>query len=596
MKKLKILPLLLILCLVFTAYDPSAFAIDEPRLKSADAAILVDMYTGQIIYEKEKDMQHSIASLTKVMTALLAVEAVEDGRVSLDDMVEAQEDCLQGLDVSSSNAGIEPGEIMSYKDLLYCALVHSANDACNVLAEYIEGSIAKFVVKMNERAQELGCVNTHYVDTDGMLNRSEGHYSSPYDLSLITREAMSHKLFVEVCSTVDYTVSATNYREAFEIHNTNALVSADGLYGDSYLYTGVIGVKTGFTKPAGYCLISTCKRDDKYLLAIVLGCNGVLTYTFAGEYQNFQDSATLYDWGFQNFSYKDVFLEGEILKRVDVQYAKDGETVALCPDQSIQLLMANDITDDKINIDIETYDDKLVAPISEGDVLGRAEVYFDGEYYTTVNMLAKNSVDIEKSEARKQSIHNFFANGWVKAILIGVPVCIVIFIALSTYLKMKRRQQLRARMEAREMRKNGGQAAGSRQQGNRQSAYGSNRQQRAQTQQRSQQQGQQRRVSVQREDRSAYDNDSDDEELMRRRAAAARRRAAQQAQANIPTAPQRSTQSQSERPQQSRVPSAWQNTQPSSKEQAESQPPSQSTSDTDIDELIRSLGIEFKDL
>ena len=150
--------------------------------------------------------------------------------------MEAQADCLQGLDISSSNAGITPGEVMSFQDLLYCALVHSANDACNVLGTYIAGSIGAFVNMMNNRADQLGCTTTHFVDTNGMLNRTEGHYSCPYDLYLITREAMTHPLFAQVCGTADYTVSATNYRPSFDIHNSNALMSSNGLYGDGYLY------------------------------------------------------------------------------------------------------------------------------------------------------------------------------------------------------------------------------------------------------------------------------------------------------------------------------------------------------------------------
>jgi D-alanyl-D-alanine carboxypeptidase len=184
MKKIRVLPLILIICLVLGAYTPSAYALDKPRLRSADGVILIDLYTGETLFELEPDTEHSIASLTKVMTCLLAVEAVEQGRVTLSEMIEAQPDCKQGMDTSSSNAGIEPGEIMSYKDYLYCAMVSSANEACIVLATYLEGSVGKFVQKMNARAQELGCQHTHFSDADGMLNRSEGHYSTPRDLSI----------------------------------------------------------------------------------------------------------------------------------------------------------------------------------------------------------------------------------------------------------------------------------------------------------------------------------------------------------------------------------------------------------------------------
>ena len=453
MNRIRILSFIIVLCLAFSFAVPGAFALEEPRLKSADAVIVVDMATGQILYEKNKDMQHSIASLTKMMTCLLAVEAVENGRVQLTDKVQAQSDCLQGLDVSSSNAGIQPGEIMSYQDLMYCALVHSANDACNVLATYIEGSIAAFVAKMNERAQQLGCVNTHFNDTDGMLNRSEGHYSSPYDLYLIASEAMSHQLFRKICGTSDYTVAATNYRPSFEIHNSNALMTENGLYGGGYKYDGVVGIKTGFTKPAGYCLVSTCKRDDKNIMVVVLGCNGVLTYTFAGEYQNFLDSATLYDWAFNNFTYHDIFIAGERLKRYDVQYAKDGETVPLCPDETIKTLVSNEFSEKDILIDIHPYEDRLVAPIAEGDTLGYADVYIGGELFKTVNMLAGTSVEMEKSQRIKNTIHDFFSSKGFKITVFSMIALVVILTVLSLYLKQKRRSEVRARMIAAEQRR-----------------------------------------------------------------------------------------------------------------------------------------------
>ena len=186
---------ILAVCILLPCFTVSAFAIEPPHLQSADAVLVVDMNTDTILYEVNKDQFHSIASLTKIMTCLLAVEAVEDGRVRLDDQVTAQSDVLQGLDVSSSNAQIQPGETFLFEDLIYCALVHSANDACNAIAVHVAGSIGAFVNLMNERADQLHCISTHFNDTCGMLNRTEGHFSCPYDLYLITREAMTHPLF-----------------------------------------------------------------------------------------------------------------------------------------------------------------------------------------------------------------------------------------------------------------------------------------------------------------------------------------------------------------------------------------------------------------
>lgn len=439
-----------LLCILLLLCCPVAGAIDAPRLKSSDAYLVVDMKTDTELINLNPDMQHSIASLTKIMTCLVAVEAVEDGRVSLEDMVTAQDDCLQGLDVSSSNAGITPGETMSFRDLLYCALVHSANDACNVIATHISGSIGAFVNEMNQKAAELGCENTQFVDTDGMLNRSEGHYSSPRDLYRITKEALSHPLFSQICGTADYTVAATNKREAFEVHNSNALMSAKGIYGDQYIYSGVSGVKTGFTKPAGYCLISVCTRNNEQIMCIVLGCNGPLTYTFAGEYQNFQDSITLYDWAFANFESRTVFLAGEPLKRLSVLYGKDNGTVALCPDESLNLFLSKEITDEDIVVDIHPDESKLVAPITEGQELGYADIYIAGEKQKTVKMVADASVEMERSALIKSKIKAFFTSTGFKVSVIALISAVVLFFLYRGYRKTLRRRRLKARMQERD--------------------------------------------------------------------------------------------------------------------------------------------------
>ena len=336
--------ILLAVCVLMPCFAVQAFAVEPPHLQSADAVLVVDMNTDTILYEVNKDQYHSIASLTKIMTCLLAVEAVEAGRVNLDDQVTAQSDVLQGLDVSSSNAQIQPGETFLFEDLIYCALVHSANDACNAIAVHVAGSIGAFVNMMNDRADQLHCITTHFNDTCGMLNRTEGHFSCPYDLYLITREAMTHPLFANICGTADYHVRGTNYRpDGFDIHNSNALMSSHGLYGDGYIYDGVVGVKTGFTQQAGYCLVSVCQRKESRIMAIVLGCNGPLTTTFAGEYQNFQDSAKLYEWAFSNFTNKTIFLAGEPMQRLPVEKAKDKGTVALCASENLVLLVPKDI-------------------------------------------------------------------------------------------------------------------------------------------------------------------------------------------------------------------------------------------------------------
>jgi D-alanyl-D-alanine carboxypeptidase (penicillin-binding protein 5/6) len=163
MKKFRVFPLLLLLCLAMSLIAPAAAALDDP-LVAAQAVILLNEETGEILYEKNADERRTPASLTKMMTGLLLCEAVESGRVNLDDAVAAGLDCQNGLVEGATNASIVSGEVMTLKDLFYCAMVASANDACNVIGSYLSGSIDAFVDEMNDRAAALGCRDTHFVD------------------------------------------------------------------------------------------------------------------------------------------------------------------------------------------------------------------------------------------------------------------------------------------------------------------------------------------------------------------------------------------------------------------------------------------------
>ena len=273
---------MLIFCLVLAFAAPGAYALDAPEL-NGKAALIVDLDSGNVLYELNKDQQRAPASLTKVMTMLVALEALDAGQFTLEDIVTAQPDCLTGLAEDSSNAGITPGTQLSVKDLLYCTMIHSANEACNVLATYVSGSISAFVDQMNQKAAELGCVNTHFMNPNGLP--AENHYSSAYDLYLITTAAMEYPLFMEMANTQSYQSDnpAVNYGAV--MNNSNALISPNSYYAKagSYLYEGASGVKTGYTNAAGYCLISTAQRDGIHVMAIAMGCLGELN----GDTENF---------------------------------------------------------------------------------------------------------------------------------------------------------------------------------------------------------------------------------------------------------------------------------------------------------------------
>ena len=445
MKKNKILPFLISICLLFSLFAPAASALDDPPLHSAKAVVLADMDSGRLLFEMNKDEQRSPASLTKIMTLLLAVEALERGEVSLDEMVTAQADCLAGLNTDSSTSGIQPGEIISYQDLLYCAMVHSANEACNILAHRVSGSVPAFVELMNRRAAELGCTNTHFSDPNGLSN--ENHYTTAYEMYLITREALEHPLFAEICNTRGYDMAATNLSQARSFANSNALITADSEYGSSYVYPAAAGVKTGFTQLAGYCLVSTAEKDGVRLLAVVMGCDGWLN---AGidEYENFTDSIRLYNWAFENFSYRQAVSSLSTVTRVEVENAVETDAYAsLRPQNDVTLLLPKDLNLGAVELSPTIYTEKLVAPIEAGTVLGRAEILIDGRSYGSVDLVNALKVDLSRREFVTQRVHQTFSSPWIIVLIVVLAILAIGYLTLVLRYRAQRRKYLRRKRE-----------------------------------------------------------------------------------------------------------------------------------------------------
>ncbi len=451
MKKIRIFPFFLILCLVFGAAAPTALALEAPSL-NGKAAVLVDLDSGRVLYGSNEDEERAVASLTKVMTVLLALEALDSGRISLEDMVTAQDDCQEGLEEDSSTSGISPGVVISVKDLLYCAMLQSANEACNILGRYLAGSIAGFVEQMNQRAEELGCQHTHFTNTNGLP--AEGHYSSAYDQYLIFAEAMQHPMFLSISNTASYQADCTAVNNGEPIGNSNALINITSIYsnGGRYLYEGASGGKTGYTRSAGYCLISTAQRDGVRLLAVALGCDGALNAQIE-DYYNFIDSRTLYDWGFDNFSYRTLLSANEVVERLDVDLA-EGESVAMLrPAEEIRALLPNDIPDEAVRRDVVLYSTSLTAPLAAGTVLGEIRISADGVVYGSTKLVNSSAIELSRNAYLMQRLGEILSKGWVIALISVLLVFTLIYLILVMRYRRLRRRHLRERKRAEKLRR-----------------------------------------------------------------------------------------------------------------------------------------------
>ena len=409
MKKRRIFPLILLLSLVMSMFAPAALALEVPQL-NGQAAVLVDLDAGRVLYGYNMDAERAPASLTKVMTVLLALEAVDSGRVSLDEMIVAQDDCLEGLEDDSSTSGIAPGVVISMKDLLYCALLQSANEACNIIGRYIGGSISGFVDQMNRKAEQLGCQHTHFVNTNGLP--AENHYSSAYDQYLIFAEAMKHPLFMEISNAASYSADCTAVNNGEPIGNSNALINITSIYsnGGRYLYEGASGGKTGYTRAAGYCLISTAQRNGVRLLAAAMRRVGQPNAQL-DHYYNFVYSRTLYDWGFNNFSYRTLLSANEVVERQDVELAEGDAMAMLRPQEELRALMPNEVTDDDIRREVILYNDTLRAPIGAGTVLGEVRVYVGSSLYGTSRLVNSSAIELSRNAYLARRVGEILSKG-----------------------------------------------------------------------------------------------------------------------------------------------------------------------------------------
>ena len=248
---------------------------------SAPSAILMEKYTGEVLYEKNAHERIFPASVTKVMTMLLIIEDIESGKLKLDDTVTAS---ARAASFGGSCVYLEEGEQMSVDDMLKCIAVVSANDCAIAMAEHISGTEQLFVERMNRRAEELGLEDTHFTGCTGLFDDGE-HYTSAYDVAVMSRELIGHELIKNYT-----TIWMDSIRGGkFELSNTNKLV---------YWYQGCTGLKTGSTDAAGYCISATAERDGMELIAVVLGSET--------SQQRFEDAKTMLNYGFSTYVLADI--------------------------------------------------------------------------------------------------------------------------------------------------------------------------------------------------------------------------------------------------------------------------------------------------
>lgn len=345
--------------------DVNYTVAEKPVLTTnAKSAVLIDGLNGEILYEENKDEQLPFASITKVMTMLLTVEAIEKGNLKLDDILVCSE---HAKSMGGSEIWLEVGEKMSVNDLLKAVAVNSANDAAVVLAEAIGGSDDNFVAMMNKRANELGMKNTCFKNTNGLPE--EGHYSSAYDIAVMSKELMKHKLILNF--TTIWTDSLRDGKT--ELANTNKLIR---------FYSGATGLKTGFTDDSGYCLTATAERDELPLIAVVLGCET--------SDRRFNGAKELLNYGFSAYTVVSPEINLSQIDETKIILGTKEKIKAVLP--KIEGLVLKKDEKEKLTYDIEIVKN-VSAPVEKGQTLGKINFKIDGKTIKSYNLTAEETVE-----------------------------------------------------------------------------------------------------------------------------------------------------------------------------------------------------------
>ena len=406
----------------------------------AASALLAEADTGQILFENNTNKRHPADALVKVMTLLLAAKAIEDGEVSEDDMVIMTQSAWHDISNRSATQNIRAGEEMTLLDLMYSAYVGGANEACNMIAEHIAGSVDAFVAMMNERAVAIGCGNTNFTNPHGQYN--ENQYTTGRDQFLIFRDATSMPLFSEISGAFRYTVPATNMSDLRRLTSTNSLLNQNSKY---YFRHCTAGIASN-TFEGGHSYVGLTETDGLSLIVVILGSDEIMQEDGSYDMRNLTEARRLSEWGYSQFAWRTVISTTDLIARAPILHGAGADFVILRPESEIKLLLDNDIPIDAFNKNITIYsieeDEPLVAPIAAGDVLGEVSLTRNGIEYGPVLLVANTNIELHRFEFMRIQAKEILSSPAAKYVIWGLVIIIAGYIALIVRYNVLRRQRL----------------------------------------------------------------------------------------------------------------------------------------------------------
>ncbi|MCR5636587.1 MAG: D-alanyl-D-alanine carboxypeptidase [Clostridiales bacterium] len=420
---------LAVLC-VLNPISAAALNYDIDFKLNSGTVYMVNTDTQTEIYSYDAEVKRYPASTTKIMTYIITVDNVSDIKNT---KVEIKDELLHSLDgTESSVAGLEDyvGKSLSVYDLLCCLMVKSGNDAAVVLADFVgKGNQSSFVEMMNQKAAQLGCSGTHFVNPHGL--HDEEQYTTAKDLYLITECAMSMPYFSEICAMSSYYLPDSDY----PLVATNLLVD-EGRGGD-YYYRWATGIKTGTTDEAGYCLVASAVKDGYSYICIALDSPCVDSDgDWIEENGAMEDCINMFDWAFDNFEIKTIVDKETPVCSVNLESAWNKDTLLLVPENNYSAILPYDVEASAVTVTPDV-PKSVEAPVKKGDIIGTAQIVYNDEILATINLAASESVDRSEVVKVTNTVKTAALSNWVVIPIAILAVLFVLYIILATILKKR---------------------------------------------------------------------------------------------------------------------------------------------------------------
>lgn len=429
-KRIRLLCMILSLAIILsaTATTASAISFDCDVTTYSDSILMINLDTGMEIYSKDADTRRYPAALTKIMTYIVTVENIKD----LDTRIEIKETILDSVINSGmvcSGLDWHTGEKLTVTDVLYALMLPRGNDAAMLLADYVGGGdVSAFVKLMNDKAQEIGCENTHFTNPTGV--DSEDQYTTARDMVKICRYAMGTPLFSKIVSTPSYTMEGDDY----PLVTTNSMI--DAARGGDYYYTYATGIQNGGTDKAGTCLAASAICDGYAYLCVCLHAPYDLD-----DYEEYcmKEAADLFRWAFLNLEFMSPATKDTPICEQPINNAWDTQSILLVPETDLNVVLPSDYKESDITI-VPDNTDPVSAPVKKGDIITTATVYYKGEAFNTINLVAHDDVSASPILFFTHGVDKVLTSPWF---LIAVGIVVILFVVFvsvsSSYNKKKRR-------------------------------------------------------------------------------------------------------------------------------------------------------------